>query len=102
MTAAEEAAARHSELKTLMEQTLGSVTELGTKFALHEQSDEHVHAAHDGRLTSLEETAEATGQHKVVTLQKTIDVWKGRLWSLIAAFLFAGISGLVVHYFHTH
>ena len=103
---------RHSEILDLLSKTLSEskgtraeVAELSTAFLLHEQNDHNVHRAHDERIDTLEDAADATGRHEIIrlgeekkTLIKIIDTWKGRVWGIMAALLLAGLTGLVTHW----
>ncbi len=116
MTKAEELAEkRHQEVlsahtKTLdgVESTREELGELSRRFDLHEQNDHHVHTLQDGRLSKLENSAEASGAHNIEALQRALaerkqaaNVWKGRAWAIFAALTLAGITGLVTNYLST-
>lgn len=110
---AELASQRHTELLELVTKThngvesvKAEVSTLSTNFALHEQNDAHVHNGHANRLSSLEEAATATGQHKIVRLEAELskreqdaEKWKGRIWSIVAALLLATITAFAGAYF---
>jgi hypothetical protein len=92
---------QHSDLKGVVESTRSEVMSLGRRMDLREQHSDHLHAAHGSRLDAIEDTAEATGARELVQLTTTIDTWKGRLWSVFAALLLAGVVALVTHYVST-
>lgn len=100
--------------------------ELGKRFELHVQSDEHVHTSlgdanegQDKRITTLENRADASGAHDITTLEKKLDLeraekalvkqeakkeadkWKNRGWAIFAVLAVAGFTNLVQHYLAT-
>lgn len=116
---AELASQRHTELLDLVTKTHNGVEsvkaevgELSTNFALHEKDDEHVHNGHANRLSSLEEAATATGQHKIIRLEEELaksqaekkkgeDRWKDLGWKVIAAVVLMIVSaGMGVFFGH--
>ena len=126
MTKDELATSRHSELLDLAVKTHSGVesvkeeqAKLSTSFALHVQSDDHVHEAQGARISTLEDRADASGAHNITALEKALgaekaekeeareahkkaaEKWKGRAWAIFATLLLAGCTGLVTHWLST-
>lgn len=95
---AEHRDSQHTDLKGIVESTRSEVIDLGARMDLREQHSDHIHASHDGRIDALEDSAEATGARELVTLNATIDTWKGRAWGVFSALLLAGLVGLLTYY----
>ena len=84
------------------------IRELGKISSVLAVSEERVKQL-EARLEKLEDSADATGQHQLVSLQNEIikrdqvaAVWKGRVWSIAAVVLTSAFVGLITHWLATH
>lgn len=108
------AATRHRDLVGWMKEThsevvgvKNNVATLSREFALHEQKDLHVHNGQDERIRELEKDALATGEHKIVTLEATVEKhekaaekWRGRIWAGLGALALAALSAGLGYFAH--
>ena len=83
------------------------IQELGKISASHAEIRVRLDGA-DARLKKLETKADQSGQHDIEVLQKALekahakgDVWKSRVWSILAVLITSALVGLVTHWLST-